>query len=200
MIIPAPKFEHIPYNLAGKSAIYQWTYTWIHPPRFRITEDWIIILDDGTPVIIPKGFETDFASVPWLFWRVLPPDGVALEGSIVHDFGYQYGYLLSPKVWQETIYTGKAARLFKSSPMEFNSWTPVKVGASPEFFNELMAKIVIVTNGASAQANTMRTILDLVGFRVWNKYRTRGPKAYNTNSLGLPGVDKRGEVLEGVNK
>lgn len=41
---------------------------------------------DGT---VPAGFQTDFASVPRFFWRVLPPTGDYGFGAVVHDWLYQ---------------------------------------------------------------------------------------------------------------
>lgn len=37
---------------------------------------------------VPRGFVTDFASVPRFFWRVLPPNGPYRVAAIVHDFLY----------------------------------------------------------------------------------------------------------------
>ena len=34
------------------------------------------------------GFETDFASVPRLFWGVIPPYGVHGKAAVIHDFLY----------------------------------------------------------------------------------------------------------------
>lgn len=37
---------------------------------------------------IPHGFVTDFASVPWWLWSVVPPIGRHSLGSVVHDWLY----------------------------------------------------------------------------------------------------------------
>ena len=42
----------------------------------------------GLCLIVPSGFQTDFASVPRFFWRVLPPNGPYLVAAIVHDWLY----------------------------------------------------------------------------------------------------------------
>lgn len=42
--------------------------------------------DSNDFVIVPKGFETDFASIPRLFWRILPPDDVYTQACVLHDF------------------------------------------------------------------------------------------------------------------
>ena len=40
------------------------------------------------PVTVPTGFVTDFASVPRVFWSLLPPDGLYTYPAIVHDYMY----------------------------------------------------------------------------------------------------------------
>lgn len=45
--------------------------------------------DQGLPTVnVPKGFVTDFASVPKPFWSVLPPDGDYTYAAIIHDYLY----------------------------------------------------------------------------------------------------------------
>lgn len=44
--------------------------------------------DTGAEVKVPKGFVTDFASIPRLFWTVLPKWGKHGAPAVVHDFLY----------------------------------------------------------------------------------------------------------------
>lgn len=44
--------------------------------------------DSGMAVVVPVGFKTDFASIPRLFWRILPPIGEYGKAAVVHDFLY----------------------------------------------------------------------------------------------------------------
>lgn len=37
-------------------------------------------------ITVPEGFETDFASIPRVFWRVLPPWGKYGKAAVVHDY------------------------------------------------------------------------------------------------------------------
>ena len=39
-------------------------------------------------ITAPGGFETDFASVPRLFWRIVPPGGPYAGATVVHDWLY----------------------------------------------------------------------------------------------------------------
>lgn len=40
------------------------------------------------PVVVPKGFVTDFASIPRVFWSTLRPDGEYAYAAIIHDYLY----------------------------------------------------------------------------------------------------------------
>lgn len=41
---------------------------------------------DGGLVTVPTGYETDFASVPRVFWIIAPPLGPYAKAAVVHDF------------------------------------------------------------------------------------------------------------------
>jgi hypothetical protein len=44
---------------------------------------------DGKLIVIPKGFETDFASVPWFFTRLFPKfHKTTNRPSVLHDYLY----------------------------------------------------------------------------------------------------------------
>jgi hypothetical protein len=40
-------------------------------------------------VRVPRGFVTDFASIPRFLWRVLPPTGKYGKAAVIHDFLYR---------------------------------------------------------------------------------------------------------------
>ena len=40
-------------------------------------------------VEVPYGFITDFASIPWLFWSLLPRWGKYGKAAVIHDWLYQ---------------------------------------------------------------------------------------------------------------
>lgn len=44
--------------------------------------------EDGKVIEVPEGFETDFASVPRAFWRIVPPWGRYSPAAVVHDYLY----------------------------------------------------------------------------------------------------------------
>jgi len=44
-------------------------------------------------IVIRKGFETDFASVPRIFWSLIPPWGRYGKAAVLHDYLYQGGLI-----------------------------------------------------------------------------------------------------------
>lgn len=43
-------------------------------------------------IVVPKGFETDGASVPRMLWRLFPPfDGDYDAAAVLHDYAYRNG-------------------------------------------------------------------------------------------------------------
>jgi len=44
--------------------------------------------DSNEIVAVPKGFTTDFASVPRIFWVIIPPDGNYTQACVLHDYTY----------------------------------------------------------------------------------------------------------------
>lgn len=60
-------------------------------------------LGNNTVATVPVGFVTDFASVPRLFWRLLPPVGNYDEAAVLHDYLYVtqvYTRLLSDQIFK----------------------------------------------------------------------------------------------------
>ena len=46
--------------------------------------------DSGRTVEVPVGFHTDFASVPRLFWALIPRWGVYGNAAVIHDYLYVF--------------------------------------------------------------------------------------------------------------
>ena len=170
MIIPEPRIETIRGEM-----------------RVRLIEDWRIVLKCGLVLIVPKGFETDFASVPRWLWPVMSPMGDLRYGGIIHDFGYQHGYLLSPYSPAQ-VYNLASCHLRAKRPDEFNENIPVFAGKEQAFFDWMLKYVTICATGKAIKANAAYLALRLFGWIVWRKYRKRGPSAFNRNSLDLSGV------------
>jgi len=54
---------------------------------FQTLDDYTFFTE-GKFIIIPKGYETDFATVPRLLWSLLPPLGKHNPAALVHDWLY----------------------------------------------------------------------------------------------------------------
>lgn len=93
-------------SYADPVAADKWLYPLLHAPgavagalhmgRFR---DRMYFLDkeiqwtpgpgqEGPTVVVPAGFVTDLASIPRVFWSLLPTDGTYTFPAIVHDYLY----------------------------------------------------------------------------------------------------------------
>lgn len=67
--------------------------------RILLISDFVVIVD-GVPIVVPRGFVSDLASVPWLFWRVFPRFGPWNAAAIVHDWLYQVGRIGGREITQ----------------------------------------------------------------------------------------------------
>lgn len=62
------------------------------------------------PVIVPKGFVTDFASIPRVFWSLFKPDGNYAYAAVIHDYLY----------WQQDRPKTEADFIFRSAMDDLN--------------------------------------------------------------------------------
>lgn len=58
--------------------------------RWQILSPLLYVNTDGTQVSIPAGFVTDFASVPQIFWNIIPPIGDYAKAAVLHDYLYRF--------------------------------------------------------------------------------------------------------------
>ena len=190
--IPDPKFKINAVDLAGLGFFAKMVKVIKSRPSLTLTEDWIVTLPDGLKLIVPAGFTTDLASVPRIFWAIpgFSPFGPLLFGSILHDFGYQYGYLLSP--FRPALAYPPKSRKFRREHLVFGANIPVYMNYTQEFFDSLLEDITKVKTKADFIAGTARFVLGKFGHVAWNNYRQHGPSHYNKNSLGLPGLTAEG--------
>jgi hypothetical protein len=54
--------------------------------RFKLKRDFFYHSAQGVVFVVPAGFKTDFASVPWFFQRFIPKTGIYQEAAVVHDY------------------------------------------------------------------------------------------------------------------
>lgn len=85
--------------------------------------------DSTEVIIVPKGFITDFASVPRGLWNIFPPFGEWAAAAVIHDYLYKTKGL-------DGRYTRKQAdKIFKEA---------MEVLEVPKWKRELMHKAVNV--------------------------------------------------------
>lgn len=75
--------------------------TYYNGTYWEVLTPFTYVIDDTTEVIVPKGFLTDLASVPQLFWNILPPQGDSAvqygPAAVVHDYLYRFGHVFNYK-------------------------------------------------------------------------------------------------------
>ena len=76
--------------------VYQKGYDPSKPWELQETLEYYCVTIDGM-IIVPRGFQTDFASVPWFFRRIFPQDGQWTLAAVVHD------YLCVSKRWDYKV-------------------------------------------------------------------------------------------------
>lgn len=69
--------------------------------RARLTRAYRVAIR-GVEIEVPEGFVTDFASVPRLLWRILPPWDRHAPAAVIHDWLYKSG--LMPRAEADLIF------------------------------------------------------------------------------------------------
>lgn len=58
----------------------------------QLTADLEYFDDSIGVIVVPKGFKTDFATIPRIFWSIIAPIGKWTLPSVLHDYLYDCGY------------------------------------------------------------------------------------------------------------
>ncbi|MDO5674772.1 MAG: DUF1353 domain-containing protein [bacterium] len=142
--IPMPVIRPIPLRTRGRSW-WQRTKAWLWDAReWELQEDYLYTRPDGSQLMIPAGFRTDFASSPRAFWPVgMDPVGILLVPSLFHDFGYRHDFYLDQH----------ARRIHQ--------------GAGKRFHDRLMREICIEVNGMVVPSTVAWLALDVFGWYSW---------------------------------
>lgn len=140
--------------------------------NFRDGANWMLMDDlrcdlgaDGRQVVVPKGFVTDFASIPVYLRTFLGPTGPYSMAAVVHDFLY----------WDHSCAKAHADRAFRiamqeagvSAPLRLAMYTAVAVfGTGP-----------YASNGVDRQQGGIRVVAppddDVPPNMDWDRYRLR---------------------------
>lgn len=120
----------VPYS--DKGAADDWLTNWMRAPGAaagglylgRFSDRTYFLLKEitwkpnpgqpGTAITVPIGFVTDFASVPRVFWSLLPPDGLYTYAAIIHDYLY----------WEQSIDRSEADQVFQFAMEDFKVPAP----------------------------------------------------------------------------
>lgn len=87
-------------------------------------------LDSGMYIRVPKGFVTDFASVPRIFWWLFPPWGKYGKAAVVHDYLYHtrmFSRVVSDAIFLEAMVVLKVPlwkRLIIYWAVRIGGWVP----------------------------------------------------------------------------
>ena len=65
--------------------------SWLLVEDFSYFDDAPEAGEAGRFIDVPLGFTTDFASIPRLFWTILPPAGQYGKAAVIHDWLYFSG-------------------------------------------------------------------------------------------------------------
>lgn len=60
----------------------QGTFNWRVDAVFSVVDDVLGLIN------VPVGFVTDLGSIPKWLWGIVPPEGPATDGYVIHDFLY----------------------------------------------------------------------------------------------------------------
>lgn len=62
------------------------TFSLLSRFRYHVGE-----IGSGEVIDVPPSFKTDFASIPRLFWNIIPPYGKHGKAAVIHDYLYRTG-------------------------------------------------------------------------------------------------------------
>jgi len=62
---------------------------WTGPRKAELIAPFYFLSSTRGVTEVPTGFDTDYASVPRIFWSIYPPDGIYTPAALVHDFKYK---------------------------------------------------------------------------------------------------------------
>lgn len=89
-------------------------------------------------IVVPAGFETDFASIPRFFWRVLPPTGQYGKAAVVHDFLYRTRRV--PRVTADRMFLLAMEELSVPKPVRLVMYYAVRVFGGFAYSGQVMPR------------------------------------------------------------
>ena len=101
-------------------------------PLYRLTDDLILRMPTGR-YIVPRGFETDLASVPRILWWFISPWGDHAAAAVVHDFLYRVRCHTVSRFFADAIFRWAMAECGVSLPRRWIMWAAVRLFGGRSF-------------------------------------------------------------------
>lgn len=60
------------------------------PRKAELIRDLVFVSPTLGTIVAEAGFETDYASIPRIFWAIYPPDGAYTDAACIHDYLYWF--------------------------------------------------------------------------------------------------------------
>lgn len=103
---------------------------------FFIFQDIYYTLSNGKKIIIPKGFETDFATIPRLFWRMFPPHLKKYrQGAVVHDYLYMTSDIVTSRAFADAEFRKILIKKGTSKWVAWLFWLVIRIFGNKRWKN-----------------------------------------------------------------
>jgi hypothetical protein len=87
---------------------------------FKLWDNYHTTLSNGKKIVIKSGFETDFASVPRIFWVIYPPHWKPYRNaSLVHDYLYMEPGIITSRAFADAEFR---KLLIINGTSKFTAW------------------------------------------------------------------------------
>jgi hypothetical protein len=83
------KLDNAKDFLQNKGILRKRVYGFNNKNRYQLVNEVTVQLSSNIILTIPAGYEWDLASVPRVFWSLIPPDSDAELAFLIHDFLYE---------------------------------------------------------------------------------------------------------------
>ena len=118
---------------------------------FIIYKNTNYVLTNNKTITIPKGFETDFASIPRFLWSVFPPHWKPYrEAAIVHDYLYMNKTIISSRAFADAEFRRILIRNKVNIFIAWLFWLNVRIFGGKRFKNYKNGRINIRTSNSNS--------------------------------------------------
>lgn len=136
------------------------------PPRsaggaWRLATDWRVLCG-GVSIVVPRGFETDGASIPRALWRICgtPLDVPRLYAAIVHDYLYSGGVPGVTRAQADALYRDLLIALGVSRVKAWTEWAALRVCGGSHWCARALIAAAVVSVLAGCATKTRNVEID----------------------------------------